>query len=95
MHFVYILYSPSSDIYYVGESDNVTVRMNFHNLLNPHSFTSKHRPWSLKKTIPVSSRSIARKIERYIKKRKSRKFIISLINNDIAVQKLITKFSNL
>ena len=56
MHFVYILYSPSSDLYYVGESGDVDVRLIFHNKLNPGSFTSKHRPWQLKKTIPLIAR---------------------------------------
>ena len=93
MHFVYILYSPSSDLYYVGESGDVDVRLIFHNKLNPGSFTSKHRPWQLKKTIPFDSQRQAIGAERYIKKRKSRKYIQSLITNPQAVHRLRKRFA--
>ena len=91
-HFVYFLYSPASDIYYVGESSDVSRRLLFHNHLSPNSFTAKHQPWKLLKAVNVHSRSRARKIERYIKKRKSRTYVQDLINNEIILIKLLNKF---
>ena len=91
-HFVYFLYSPSSDIYYVGESGNVDLRLSFHNHLNPNSFTAKHRPWTLLKAVDVHTRSRARKIEQYIKKRKSKLYVQELINNEVTLLKLLNKF---
>ena len=46
MHHLYILYSPSSDKYYIGQTPDLETRLLFHNELSEDSFTSKHRPWS-------------------------------------------------
>jgi len=48
MFYVYILHSPSSNIYYVGSTDDVERRLIEHNHLSENAFTSKHRPWELK-----------------------------------------------
>ncbi|MCB0611642.1 MAG: GIY-YIG nuclease family protein, partial [Lewinella sp.] len=47
MHFVYILYSEGSQIYYVGQTPDLSTRLLFHNELSEKSFTSRHRPWEL------------------------------------------------
>ena len=94
MYIVYILYSPSSDKYYVGQTDNLELRLQFHNELSEKSFTSKYRPWIIKQSIAVVDRSIAMRIEKYIKGRKSRKYIESLIHDQIIVEKLLQKFSS-
>jgi hypothetical protein len=47
MYHVYILYSPSADKYYVGQTSDLDLRLQYHNELNPDSYTSKHRPWEL------------------------------------------------
>lgn len=41
MHFVYILYSPGADKYYIGQTPDMEKRMIFHNELGT-GFTSKH-----------------------------------------------------
>ena len=91
-HFLYFLYSSNSDIYYVGESADVHLRLLFHNHLSANSFTAKHRPWTILKAVDVNSRSRARKIERYIKKRKSRKFIEDIIHQQHVLDNLLKKF---
>ena len=73
-HIVYILYSKSSDKYYVGETSNLQTRILFHNELAINSYTSRYRPWIIFAFISVSNRSIARKIEDYLKK-KPRSFL--------------------
>ena len=95
MHFVYILHSTKSDIFYVGQSADVNTRLQFHNHLNPKGFTAKHRPWSLAKSIPFPNQSSAIRAERYIKKRKSRLYIQQLIDQQDIVDNLILRFSSL
>ncbi|MCB9303052.1 MAG: GIY-YIG nuclease family protein [Lewinellaceae bacterium] len=92
MHFVYILYSEGADIFYVGQTPDLHTRLLFHNKLSLNSFTSKHRPWTLLRSITVNNRSEAIILERYIKGRKSKDYIQRLAHDDSAVLKLLLKF---
>ena len=91
MYYVYILYSTSSDKYYVGQTDNIELRLKFHNELSGKSYTSKHRPWELKRIIEVTNRSEAVRVEGMIKKRKSRKYIELLVKYDSEIEKILKK----
>jgi len=83
MFFIYILYSESSDKYYIGYTENVEKRLHFHNNPIKVCYTSKHRPWVLKKSFSVGdSKTNALRAERKIKKMKSRKFIEDLLDVD-------------
>ena len=88
MFHVYILYSPSADKYYVGQTENLELRLQFHNELSATSYTSKYRPWELKKSIVVETRSIAMPLERLIKKKKSRKYIEYILKNEEELERL-------
>lgn len=84
MFYVYILYSPSADKYYVGSSSDVAARVHDHNHGDRpdqlKKFTAKHRPWELKLSIAAGeTRSEAMKMGRFIKRKKSRRFIEQLI----------------
>ena len=80
--YIYILHSESSDKFYVGYSSNVSSRLERHNNPKFNSYTSKHIPWILKASIFVGNdRGKATVIEKYIKKQKSRKFIIKVIDD--------------
>lgn len=80
MYFIYILYSTSSDLYYVGYTQDYVRRLTEHNHSNHPTFTSKHRPWILKAVYQCGDQeSTAVQIERFIKKQKSRKLIERLI----------------
>ena len=84
MFYIYILYSSKSDRYYVGHTHDVSSRLNDHNHGNrpgqKKKYTFKHRPWILKASIEISmNRSDALKVERFIKKQKSRTFLERLI----------------
>jgi len=95
MFYVYILYSPSSDIYYVGSTDDVERRLEEHNHLSENTFTSRHRPWHLKAAFEVGrSRTISLKIEKHIKRQKSREYIEAIIERN-SIDRLIAKFSSL
>ena len=81
MYFIYIIYSDSANLYYIGYTNDPNRRLIEHNT-NPHiTFTSKHRPWIMKALFECGmSESQAVIIERFIKKQKSRKLLEQLCN---------------
>ena len=76
--YLYIIYSPSIDQYYVGQTDDLDNRIFRHNNSGSKS-TKKANDWVLKYTESYNSRSDAVKRETEIKKKKSRKYIETLI----------------
>jgi len=81
--YIYILYSESSNIYYVCYSDDFKRRFDQHNQSDKVTFTSKHRTWLLKAVYSCGRiKSDAIKIEKFIKNQKSRKFVEKLITGD-------------
>ena len=82
MYYIYIIRSKKTGKLYIGHTDNVARRLWEHNNNPRMTFTHKFRPWKLLKSFPVSNnRSDAMKIEKYIKKMKSKKFVIKLIDD--------------
>ena len=81
MYYIYIIYSNTADLYYVGYTSDPKLRLCEHNN-NPHNtFTSKHRPWVMKALFESGeSESATIIIERFIKKQKSRRLIEMLCN---------------
>ena len=87
MFYLYILHSVSSDKYYVGFSEDTERRLLEHNTSERTTYTSKHRPWILKKVILIgNNRSFAMQVEKAIKKTKSRLIVekIILTSNSLA-----------
>jgi len=77
--YIYILHSISSDKYYVGYSTDPVRRVIEHNTKPFTTFTSKYRPWDLIVYFNCGiEESVAIKLERFIKKQKSKKFIEKL-----------------
>ena len=76
--YVYILYSESRDKYYVGSCDDLEKRLADHNS-GRSTYTKTGKPWQLKYREVYESRSVARRRELEIKKKKSRKYIEYLI----------------
>jgi putative endonuclease len=81
MFYIYILYSESSDRYYIGLTTDVNRRLEEHN--HPpinKKYTAKHLPWELKLFFECSeSRGDGLIIERFIKNQKSKIFLARLI----------------
>src|SRR5258708_4183415 len=76
MFYIYILYSGSSDLHYVGYTSDPWRRVIEHNSKEFTTFTSKHRPWELKSVFECSlNENEAIRMERFIKKQKSRRFL--------------------
>jgi putative endonuclease len=46
--YIYIIYSPSPDKYYLGYSNDPIRRLDEHNSTPHNTYTCKHRPWFLK-----------------------------------------------
>jgi len=81
MYFIYIIYSDSANLYYIGYTNDPQCRLIEHNTNPNNTFTSKHRPWEMKALFECGmSESRTINIERFIKKQKSRKLIELLCN---------------
>ncbi len=79
MFCVYILYSKSLNLFYVGQTEDINARINEHNSgFYKNSFTAKAHDWNLYHLINCTSKTQAIKIEAHIKRMKSRKYIESL-----------------
>ena len=79
MHFLYLLYSPSIDRYYIGQSSNVEKRVQFHNSEINTIWSKKGKPWILVGKFAFPSKKEALAAERYLKAQKSRKLIQKII----------------
>jgi putative endonuclease len=80
MYCVYILYSSSSNQFYIGHSENLEDRI-FRHTNSGSKSTKKANDWVLKYKMEFSTRSEAMKSEREIKRKKSRKYIEWLISS--------------
>ncbi len=84
MHCIYIIYSPSFNKYYIGESIDIIKRLEEHNSkIFSKSSTTFTSDWELAIYFKVADRSEARIVERYIKSMKSKKFIQKLILDEL------------
>ena len=82
-HYLYIIYSNSLDSFYVGESRDCVERLHQHKTgYFKSSSTSKASDWELKRMMEVGSISEARKVERYLKSMKSKRYLRSMIENE-------------
>ena len=77
--FVYILYSSSIDKYYIGFSENPENRLENHNSELNKKWTKNGQPWKQMKVLEFETKTEALKVEKFIKKQKSRKFIQKII----------------
>jgi len=94
MFYIYIIYTEKYDKFYVGSSQNPWYRLTEHNSSTFNTYTFKYRPWQLVAVFEAGkTRGEVEKIERFIKKQKSRNLILKLINPDFkpngALEKLV------
>ena len=78
--FVYILFSPGLNKFYVGSTPDLDRRLAEHNR-GKEKFTKTGIPWQLVYTEEFDELKDARKREASIKKQKSRKYILQLISS--------------
>jgi putative endonuclease len=93
---VYILYSASTDKYYVGfTTEAVSTRIERHN--NDYytdKYTQSGKPWELYLEITCDSYKQARAIEKHIKAMKSGKYIENLKAYAEMQHKLLDRFAD-
>ena len=77
---VYIIYSSGLDKYYVGQTENLEDRLFRHNNSGSKS-TKSARDWVLSHVEVFETRIEAVKREQQIKKKKSRKYVESIISS--------------
>ena len=89
----YILFSPSIDKFYIGYSSNIEERVRFHNDINKNRiWTKRGQPWEKFFVIEGLTKSQALKVEKYIKRMKSKKYLQELPNNLNLIEELKAKF---
>ena len=90
---VYILTSPLAGLYYIGYTKDLTNRLEMHrNGTFQGSFTSKENDWDLFFHVECESICQARRIEKHIKKMKSRKYIENLLKYSEISFKLLQRY---
>ena len=83
MYYLYILYSESADKYYVGHSVNPWQRLEQHLSNSGDKYTGSYKDWKLAAVFEVSQfKGDADKIEKFIKKQKSRRLIETILKDN-------------
>ena len=78
MHYVYIIYSPTYDVYYKGESAEPYVRLDYHNK-GLSRYTKGKGPWILVYLEEFPNRSAALAREKMLK-RQNRSYLLWLLS---------------
>ena len=68
-YFVYVLWSPSGRLFYIGISEDPQDRLRQHND-GVSRWTSAHRPWVLVYTEQCADYTLARRLENELKRQK-------------------------
>ena len=93
MHFLYIIYSEKADRYYIGECVNVEERLEEHrNHKYVGAYTTRAKDWILKLSVECRDRIHARKLEDYLKKKKSRRYLEYFMESCEIQKKVIEMF---
>ena len=80
MFFVYILESKTDNSFYIGQTNDLHKRLEFHNQ-GLSKYTSGKRPWRIVYFEEYNTRTEAIKRERFLKQQRNRNFYNSLIKN--------------
>jgi putative endonuclease len=91
---VYIIYSKSIDKFYVGSCLNLIERLEQHNThVFQVGFTHRANDWEVYYSKELESQDLARKIESYIKRMRSRSYYENLKKYPDIIEKLIMMYS--
>ena len=92
MHFLYIIYSNSTDRFYVGETINPSERIKQHNNhLFKGSYTKAADDGEIMLELKVENKEKALYLEGFIKRMKSLKFIQKVIDKPDILEEIWTK----
>jgi len=83
-YFLYIIHSLSKDKYYIGQTNDLTRRLNEHNQ-GISFYTKSGIPWKLVFSKEFNTRFEAMQLERRLKSMKNKKYLKWLIENNSKV----------
>ena len=89
---VYIIYSKSLNKFYIGYTADFEARLIFHNSAQNKIWTQKGQPWIVHQLIDQLDKAQALRIEKHLKKMKSRKYLIELKANPLTIVDLKQRF---
>ena len=95
MPYCYILHSALLDRYYTGATEEpleVRIRKHNHQSYGKNHFTAKSDDWQLFHWVQCESMLQALRLERHIKKMKSRKYLQNLKKYPQIAEKLLDKY---
>ncbi|MEO6346513.1 MAG: GIY-YIG nuclease family protein [Aquaticitalea sp.] len=92
-HYLYILFSKLKKTFYVGESHDVIERLEKHNshAYNPKSFTKITSDWEIALNYKCRTKEDALYLEKFIKRMKSKKFILRMLENPDILSDILNK----
>jgi len=92
MHYLYIIFSNSLNKFYVGESHNIEERLFKHNMHSyKGAFSKIANDWHIVLSKNCNSKKEALFLEAFIKRMKSKKFILKIIDNPAILDDILSK----
>ncbi|EGV43328.1 GIY-YIG nuclease family protein [Bizionia argentinensis JUB59] len=90
-HSFYIIYSNTKDKFYIGETEDITLRLHKHNNHSyKRSFTKIAKDWHVVLDYKCATKKDALFLETFVKRMKSRKFIHKIIENNEILKDILT-----
>ncbi|OGU72863.1 MAG: hypothetical protein A2V93_01835 [Ignavibacteria bacterium RBG_16_34_14] len=80
-YFLYILKSQNKDKFYTGISSDPNKILLYHNSIEK-GFTARYRPWKIVFTLEMKSKEEAMKVEKRIKRMKSKVYLQKIISGE-------------
>ena len=92
MHYLYILYSDTTDRYYIGETHDVAERLFRHNNHTyKNSFTKIASDWQVALSRQCQNRQQAILLEKFIKAMKSKVFVSKIIADPSIIDDIVMR----
>jgi len=92
MHYFYILHSATLERYYVGETSNISIRLDLHNRHHfKKAFTNSASDWGLVLKRECNNKDEALYLERFVKRMKSKKFTEKTIKNSKILDDILSR----
>jgi len=92
MHYLYILYSDSSQKFYIGETNDLESRIEKHrNHFYSNSFTNIAEDWKIVLTLDCIDTEEAIYLEKFIKRMKSKTFNNKIITDPSILKDILSK----
>ena len=81
MYFLYFLYSEKIQKFYIGQTEDITSRLQFHNSELNTIWTQRGRPWKLVGLFEFPTKKDVLCAEKFVKRQKSKTTIAKVIQD--------------